>query len=251
MRISNFTQRNGPSAEDHCVRADQFNFMVTGGGEEKRVSGGELSQWCLTPGCLPSGVLLCDINVTSTKTARTSQAPTFKKIARRSLAEGAFLDDIVSWIRGSRVLGADEITTRYAVVRDGRRGTRRVVGRKEVANAIKEAHELEGLPPGKFSCKSLRAGFSTHADYAGMPAAIRNQRAGWAIGSRVPDTSYSVNLDDQGLMAFAPPAGEASGYGIGSLRRMLPASLSDVPLIEGRSNVRGLTGALDRTVSRR
>jgi len=167
------------------------------------------------------------VNVTSTKVTRKSakaRAPTLKKIARRTDPESSFLDDLVAWTQGSKVLGVDEITARYSVERGSSRITRRVAGRKEVALAIKEAHALEGLLPGLFSCKSLRAGFSTHADDAGVSAANRNLRGGWAVGSSVPDSNYSVALENAGALAFvaANPSGER--HGVNSIRRMLPAN---------------------------
>jgi len=226
MRIGNFTRPDGPLAEDHCVRTNQFVFTVMDKDGESRVAGGDLAQWLRGQGRTTEAIKLCDVNVTSTKVTRKSakaRAPAFKKIARRTEAESCFLDDLVAWIRGSKVLGVDEITARYSVGQGLAGVTRRVVGRKEVVMAIKEAHALEGLPPGLFSCKSLRAGFSTHADDAGVSAANRNARGGWAAGSSVPDSNYSVALENAGALAFIATDLEGGGHGLSSIRRMLPA----------------------------
>jgi hypothetical protein len=242
MRIGNFTLRDGRLAEDHCVRAGQFVFLVSYQGEELRVSGGNLAQWLREHGQSTTCVKLCDVNVSSTKVSRksaASRAPSFKKIARRTEAESTFLDDLVAWVRGSKVLEDDEITARYSSFSIAGEVTRRVVRRKEVANAIKEAHALEGLPPGLFSCKSLRAGFSSHADSAGVATEDRNSRGGWASGSKVPEKSYTVRLENAGALAFVLPTRGTTTHGIESIRRMMApntrASVSEKVRVSKRS----------------
>ena len=62
------------------------------------------------------------------------------------------------------MLGKDEFVARYAPVMD----TRKVVSRKQLCNAVKEACVAFDLPPARFSAKSLRSGFATHMTVCGI-----------------------------------------------------------------------------------
>jgi len=226
LRIGNLTLKSGRDGEDHCLRTNQFIFSISHNGVDSRVDGGDLTRWL--EGRQTAVVLCCDINVSSTKTSRRSSVsatPTFKNMARRTHYESCFLDDLVLWIGRSRTRGDDEISTRYSVTGGQSMGTRQVVGRKEVAEAVKHVHRLEGLPPDLFSCKSLRGGLSTYADAAGLPAADRNSRAGWAPSSSVPESNYSVRMNNVGAFGFTSDSGGIT-HGVGEIRRMLPPTMS-------------------------
>ena len=91
------------------------------------------------------------------------QAP--KTLGRNSDEESELLDDLLDWFKHNDVMADQEL-----LIRRRTNGARRVVKRKDVRKAIKDAVCAFGLPEEKFSTRSLRSGFGTNAQANGMDA---------------------------------------------------------------------------------
>ena len=120
-----------------------------------------------------------------------------KTLSRRSVSEGMVLNDLLLWFMNSQVQEDDELLTRYSSS-----GSRKVVIRKDVRAAIKEAVSSIGLPAKNFSTKSLRSGFGTHAVANGMDISHMKVRGGWVKDSDVPDKYYVTNMNSKGALAL-------------------------------------------------
>lgn len=141
-----------------------------------------------------------------------------KVIARRTEEESMVLNDLLEWFKHSSVTEGDELLTRYSL-----EGKRKVVIRKDVRTAIKEAVTEMGLPSEHFSTKSLRSGFSTHASANGMSGVEVNNRGGWVEGSKVPGQHYIRQMQSRGAFALPKSITGEQNHGIQEISRMLPA----------------------------
>jgi hypothetical protein len=77
-----------------------------------------------------------------------------------------------------------------------------------------------GLPPDRFSSKSLRGGFASQCERTGVATELRNERGTWAVGSRIPDQHYVSEVGSRGVMA----RGTEGSISVDELRRMANAS---------------------------
>ena len=105
------------------------------------------------------------------------------------------LNDLLEWFEHSSVTEGDELLTRYSL-----EGTRKVVIRKDVRPAIKEAVSEMGLPSEHFSTKSLRSGFSTHASANGMSGVEVNNRG--RLGGRFKGAGTALHSTDAVFCIF-------------------------------------------------
>jgi hypothetical protein len=121
-----------------------------------------------------------------------------KVIERRTDEESMVLNDLAEWFKHSSVQEGDELLTGYSV-----EGGRKVVIRKDVRYAIKNAVSRMGLPKEHFSTKSLRSGFSKHASANGMTGAEVYRRGGWVEGSTVPKQFYTRQMQSRGAVCIA------------------------------------------------
>jgi hypothetical protein len=223
-RISNVTLKDGKTAEDHCIRAGHAAFTIVDpvSGVLSRVKGGPLLATFLSRQDVNySMVKSVDLVFMSSKTSRKvkSVIKEPKTIARGTWMESTVLDDILAWVHYSCVKEDDELLTRYCSVT----GNRKVVIRKDVTLALKQAADAFGLPIKHFSTKSLRSGFGTHAKANGMSSSDVNMRGGWAEGSIIPDKHYVRKMHSQGAFALSLSASGDQMHGIDEIRRMLPA----------------------------
>jgi hypothetical protein len=227
-RISNVTLKDGKNAEDHCIRAGHVAFTIVDpvSGKMSRVKGGPLLSSFLKRNDVEySMVKAADLVFLSSKTSKRvkSIVKEPKTIARDTWMESTLLDDIIGWVHYSGVQEEDELLTRYC----RGSGSRKVVIRKDVTDALKQAAEFFGLPKKHFSSKSCRSGFGTHAKANGMSSSEVNKRGGWTEGSVIPDKHYVRNMHSRGAFALSVSASGDQMHGIVEVRRMLPA-LSNV-----------------------
>ena len=161
-------------------------------------------------------------------TGKTQGRPSFsreaKSIGRGSAFETVLLEDILEWMVISGVLADDEFVTRYFARKGGAPGTmdRRVVTAKDLRNAVKRSCVPLGLPPTRYSGKSLRSGFATHMTACGISREDMVTRAGWSRRSRVPENHYIRSFSGGAFGAAIGADGQVLGVGLDGARRMLP-----------------------------
>ena len=222
LRVGNLTKRDGPKGADHCIRAGQLIFFVRDpiSNEEGRLKGGsDMTKFLQRLDVDLSMVSSVDMTYVTSKTSRKvrSLIDNQKTISRRTQVESMVLDDLLLWFLHSQVQEADELLTRYSVT-----GSRKVVIRKDVRNAIKLAVSGAGLPARNFSTKSLRSGFSTHVTANGMGADEMKARGGWVKSSGVPESHYIRRMHSRGALALSVSESGEQLHGIDEIMRMLP-----------------------------
>jgi hypothetical protein len=127
-RIGNLTLKDGPLAEDHCIRAGHaaFNIVDPTSGVESRIKGGPLMERFLSRRDVDYPMVKSvDLVLITSKTSKRvkSIVKEPKTIARGSRVESTVLDDLLAWIHYSGVQEEDELLTRYCIDK----GTRKVV----------------------------------------------------------------------------------------------------------------------------
>ena len=216
-RASEFTNC-ALGSQDHCARNDDFTFVVETPTGTKNVLGSELAALPLVDsveGRLP--ILECRVRTVSSK-GKVVVKP--KLIARRSLEEAEFLDDLAAWILHSGASGTDEVFSFRK--RDGT--IVRLTGRS-VRDEIKKTCASNGLPPDYFSAHSLRKGAITHMRAQGATEDDRRDRGNYTAGSTVMNSVYDYatglgpsasnslegghRLDKKDLKRMIPPARES------------------------------------------
>ena len=220
LRPGQVTLADGPDAEDHCLRARDFVFLVDLEGAQQRLRGGEEIRMFLLGEYVARlrQVLSVDFVVMTGKNQnRKSFARTAKTIGRGSIFEELLLEDLCEWMVVSGVLASDEFVARYAPGA----GTRKVVTSKELRTAVKAVSTRLGFPPERFSSKCLRSGFATHMVSCGISREDMLARAGWSLKSRVPDTHYISSFSRGAYGTAYDPTGGVAGLGIGGAWKML------------------------------
>lgn len=222
VRIGNITLKDGKDREDHCIRAKHVSFLVTApkGGQEYRIQGGpDICLYLRQTKTEDIRIKEADLVYLTSKTSRMGnaklQAP--KTLGRSSEEESNLLDDLLSWFQHNNLKGDDELLTRY-----GCNGSRRVVKRKDVRQAIKDAVGAFDLPVERFSTRSLRSGFGTHAQANDMSKEEIHSRGGWAENSQVPDKHYVKRMHNRGAFALPTSTSGCQLHGLKELKRMLP-----------------------------
>ena len=222
LRIGNLTKKDGKHGADHCIRANKVSFLVTDPLEniKKRIKGGPsmssfLARQDVSLDMVQSVDMIYVTSKTSGKVKSLMDNP--KTLGRNSEVESTVLDDLLLWMQHSGVQESDELLTRYSAT-----DSRKVVIRKDVRAAIKEAVSSMGLPAKYFSTKSLRSGFGAHAVANGIDMNQMKVRGGWVKDSDVPDKYYVRNMNSTGALAFSTSSSGVQKYGIKEIRRMLP-----------------------------
>ena len=83
-----------------------------------------------------------------------------------------------------------------------------------------------GLPENRFSTRSLRSGFGTHAQANGMDACDLHICGGWAVNSRVPQKHYIKRMHNKGAFAISTSISGIQMHGVNEIQRMLPVQAS-------------------------
>ena len=188
--------------------------------EEKRLKGGPtIAKFLQRLDVNLHMVSSVDMTYVTSKTSKKvkSLVDNQKTIARRTEVESMVLDDLLSWFIHSQVQEEDELLTRYSST-----GSRKVVIRKDVRTAIKQAVSGAGLPAKNFSTKSLRSGFGTHVTANGMGADEMKARGGWVKSSGVPESHYIRRMHSRGALALPISESGTQFHGIDEIVRMLP-----------------------------
>jgi hypothetical protein len=227
LRPCNVTLRDGPRAEDHCVRAHHFRFLVELERGKMKLSGGEEIRAFLMVDLYGrmAKVLCVDIMVFTGKNQnRASFSQQARTIGRGNLFEAGLLEDILEWMAISGVKAEDEFVTRYVARAGGAPGAfdRKVVTPQMVREAVKEACVALNLPPKRYSAKSLRSGFATHMTTCDISREAMVTRAGWSIRSRVPEAHYVSSFSGGAFEAAVGSEGEVTGMGLEGAWRLLP-----------------------------
>ena len=132
-RASNLTLRDGPSAEDHCIRARDLLFHVDIDDQKIAVHGGEPLRNLLGGDLLKIGkVSNCELTYLTSKSGGSKQI-----LGRSTSCESRVLDDICEWVMFSGVLEADELTTRYPPSNPSGRSGRKVLTKKEFQSVFR------------------------------------------------------------------------------------------------------------------
>ena len=118
----------------------------------------------------------------------------------------------------SNVNCEDEVVARYAPGT----GTRKVVIRKELANAVKAAGEKFGFPGVKFAAKSLRSGFATHMTSSGISREDMVARGDGHSGLESQNGTISTLSLGGAYGAAYDPEGTIAGLGAQGVWRMMP-----------------------------
>lgn len=222
LRIGNLTKKDGPDGADHSIRAGQLNFLVKDPetGIETRLKGGPaMTTFLKRKDVTLDMVYSVDmIYVTSKKSRKAKSVITNPRtLSRRTEIESMVLNDLLLWFIYSQVQEADELLTRYSST-----GSRKVVIRKNVREAIKLAVSGENLPPKNFSTKSLRSGFGTHVTANGMGPEEMKSRGGWVTNSSVPDNHYVRHMHSRGALALPTSTSGVQMHGMNEIKRMVP-----------------------------
>ena len=141
-----------------------------------------------------------------------------KSIGRGSSFETLLLEDLAEWMMISNVKCEDEFVARYAPVT----GTRKVVTRKELANAVKAAGEKFRFPGVKFAAKSLRSGFATHMTSSGISREDMVARGDGHSGLESQNGTISTLSLVGAYGAAYDPEGTIAGLGAQGVWRMMP-----------------------------
>lgn len=226
LRIGNLTKQDGPNGADHSIRAGNVSFLADDprSGVQRRLKGGPVvAAFLKRPDVTLSMIRSADMVYVTSKTSNKvkSLVENPKTIGRNSDIESTVLDDLLLWMLNSSVQEDDELLTRYSAT-----GSRKVVIRKDVRNAIKDAVSTMGLPAKHFSTKSLRSGFGTHAVANGMNIQDMKVRGGWVKDSDIPEKYYVRNMNSIGALALSSSSCGVQHHGIKEIERMIPTTNS-------------------------
>ena len=116
-------------------------------------------------------VVACCVEAASQKTGSFTK---MKLIGRRTLEEGQFLVELVSWVIHSGVTEA-----RHTELKCGRKSKKELTARM-IRDQIKETCALENLPVEHFSSHSLHKAAPTHMRALGASEEDTKDRGGYA-----------------------------------------------------------------------
>ncbi len=226
LRPGNVRARDGPDAEDHCIRAKHFRFRILSSqGQETKIIGGQAMRDFLNQTASNIKLVLgVDIVVLTGKTQhRQCFSQEAKALGRGNVFEELLLEDLCEWMQMSGVRSDDEVFTRYSMGSGKRAGIchRRVVTAKDLRKAVKAACSEFGFNPKNFGPKSLRKGFATHMTASGISREDMVSRAGWSLRSRVPEGHYIQSFSRGAFSAALDEEGEMTGLGLEGTRRLL------------------------------
>ena len=226
LRPCNVTLVDGSDREDHCIRAEDFTFIVDLGSGLQRLRGDEeIRNFLAVDLKVRLGqVQSVDFRVLTGKMHNSASfSRDVKSIGRGSAFEVLLLEDLAEWMVISMVQRKDEFVARYAPGTGARSEvwTRKVLTRQTLSNAVKAAGEHFGFPGAKFSAKSLRSGFATHMTSCGISREDMVARGGWSLKSRVPEKHYINSFSRGAYGAAYDTDGNVAGLGEAGVWRMM------------------------------
>jgi hypothetical protein len=217
-RVSSFAAGEGPDVrenENHAINCEDLTFFVNCP-QEGASAAGQADQPPLSRTfrgtevreqleSYPSSVVhRIQLDFISTKTAPVVGLNLYNTAG----FEGMVLACCVFWVAtASRVQNQDPLLTRYY------RGSRRLTRQRDLTAAMKDGARRVGLPAERFSFKSNRIGL---ASVDGMSGASKDRVGGWAVGSRVRETSYDKR-PARGRLAFEDSGGVPQSITLNSL----------------------------------
>lgn len=213
-RVSEYTKAE-PGGSDHCIRVDDLTFIIETPGATETVSGGNLARgkWVDTTVGLRQ-IIECRVLGTSSKT-KVPVKP--KLIARRSIEEAQFLEDVAKYVANSGATGAEEIFTFHR-----QDGSEVPLRSRTVRDELKKTCESNGLPPAYFSSHSLRKGAITHMRATGATEEDRRDRGNYSAGSQVMNQTYDYAVGLGPLASNSLPGGRR--LGLRDVKRLIPAT---------------------------
>ena len=146
-----------------------------------------------------------------------------KTVTRRHRhpGESEFLNDIIKWIKISKVQPYDELFTRYMALSNGQAPTRKVLTGSMVRKAIKFEASLNGFPTEFYPSHSLRKVGRTQMSAAGCTMEEMNDRGNYSTGSAVGRTTYDYSSNGHGPLSLNALGG--SKVTTDQIRQCIPA----------------------------
>jgi hypothetical protein len=199
---------------DHCVRTDELTFAVEAPTGHFSIVGSALGD--LTPAQAGEGfknVSECRVRGVTTKGMIVAKV---KQVARTTVENSLFLDDLIRFIVYAKAQGTEELFSYRKA-----NGDRVCLTGRSVREEVKNTCALYGLDPECFSSHSLRKGGITHMGSLGSSAEHMLARDGYAPNSRVMSQIY-----DQSVRLW--PLGSSSLQGgreptVKDIKRLQPA----------------------------
>ena len=154
-RCSEYTLHE-PGRSDHCIRARDISFMLTNpmlieGFLVHSLPGGDPTLLNI----VETDIEACIVDASSHKCESLQKTKTVTR-RHRHPGESEFLNDIIKWIKISKVQPYDELFTRYMALSNGQAPTRKVLTGSMVRKAIKFEASLNGFPTEFYPSHSLR-----------------------------------------------------------------------------------------------
>lgn len=213
-RVSEYT-RAEPGGSDHCIRLDDLTFIVEGPTVTQTLSGGCLAATSVVNSAAGlRQISECRVLGTSSK-AKVAVKP--KLIARRSIAEAQFLEDVSIYVAMSGCTGRDEVLSFRKID-----GTEVPLRSRTIRDELKNTCEINGLPTAYFSSHSLRKGAITHMRAAGATEEDRRDRGNYSAGSQVMNQTYDYAVGLGPLASNSLPG--ARRLGLRDVKLLIPAA---------------------------
>jgi hypothetical protein len=248
-RIGSWTLKDGPKKADHAIRTNNCVLEVSDGHLQEPqylAAGSAYAAYMAIDGHNPDENLLsATITYDTGKTTRNRTKPGKQQYwGRRNPGEATLLQDLGWYLSLSGVLDGDELLTRYwtdkpredRYRRDRNQNFlyRKVVTRKAVTDALKDACQEVGLDPADFTSKSLRKCFASHVTAEGMSREERNGRGGWSLKTTTVEDHYVSSVETRGAFAIGQDNPKLNSISVKSTKKMQQAkkatSAAKIPL---------------------
>jgi hypothetical protein len=217
LRVSNLTAPQGTD-EDNCIREHHVMTRVVGSDGVKMVLKGTVAfatwysnqEWDMGVPCGPlrhrDHVIDVVVSVLADKTDSAAAGHGVAKgIDRCASGSEDLLEEFIEWMVHSGGRAGERLFARRVAVGRATPSSKRELTRKDITTAIQGMAKLCGLPPTRFSSKSMRIGFATDMHGACVPSADINTQGGWAPRSTVAEEYYCRQVSFGG--AYNLPTG--------------------------------------------
>jgi hypothetical protein len=158
-------------------------------------------------------------------------------IGRRTVAESAILDKVITWAMLCRPKADEPFLTRYGTTARGWRNQRRVIRSSDIKKVLQLGAKSLGLPERYFSTKSLRQTGITELGYCQVTKAQSNQRSGHHpdsdVGERYYNFGLSVSMGGRGPSVGPSALQQPGDEGFTISKFLDTVSRSDVPGARG------------------
>jgi hypothetical protein len=236
-RMSNVTLRDGPDAEDHCIRAGHLTFYfradsrivpVVGGEHLRTYVGGDYVM-------IKRNLASCSYKFLTSKAGSAAH-----ELSRRSVHESMVLEDLCTWVLRSGVMEKDELVTRYPSKTDypdDKRFKRAVLNQKRFSRCYSWLGEKVVLQD-EFTTRCARIGYVVNGSCDALRDPEIAEGGGWSNTSKVPLQHYLVKhslIKEKIIVAMdARLKGGNQGVPLGAWARVSADGKSSLTLAEVR-----------------